>query len=151
MKIVLPALSILSILLPEIGSGQGLKQGLFLERGIGIESRLEIGAIPDTMDAAIKNLAKEYGIEFEQDSASGILLHIKCDEPGCVTENNVGVGELEKTVIRRYGPPLDQEPLDDETTLIVYDGVAFIIKEGLVEVIYILPSRRLMKKMYEQH
>ena len=125
--------------------GQSFKEGLVLERGIGIEGRLEIGGTPDTKDTVTKNLIQEYGLEFEQDSLSGIVLHIRCDQPGCITENNIGVGEHEKTVIRRYGPPLDKEELDDELTLLVYDGVAFMIKEGQVDAIYILPSRRLMK------
>lgn len=120
---------------------------LYLERGVGLRKQLEIGRLPKIVrgNNDYSDLRDMFGLDYqlEYGDTAGTILHVSCNRPGCITDHNIAVGESEKMVIRRFGPPQDVKEFEDnEAALYVYDGVAFKIERGQVSTIYIIPSRR---------
>lgn len=151
------------ILFPLIPSGKCLaqmkaQQGVLLEQGIGVREKLEIGSMPSPKVKDDKKLRDELGLDFNFGKAEGKekIWNIKCEKAGCVTDKNVGVGDPQDTVYLRYGSPSYEKKITEKKTkskagekvegndmkfkyLLVYDGIAFEIKNEKVSVIYILP------------
>lgn len=118
------------------------KEGLLLERGVGLAGELEVGK-PLILSKELQDIYKEYyGLNYILDKDTVNIRHLSCDKPGCITSNNVGIDGLEETIIRRFGPPIQEKELKDGAIFLAYDGVAFKIVEKRVKVIYILPFRK---------
>ncbi len=135
------------LILHAYSSGQNtvqkkIEEGLLLERGVGLPGELEVGKLPNLTEELLNFYHKYYGLVYVLDKDTANIRHISCDKPGCITNNNIGIGGLEATVIRRFGPPNQEKELNDGALFLAYDGVAFRIVEGRVNVIYILPFRR---------
>lgn len=118
------------------------KEGILLERGVGLPGELEIGKPPNITEELDKLYKEYYGLTYALDKDTVNIRHLSCDKPGCITSNNIGIEGLEGTVIRRFGPPIQEKELRDGALFLAYDGVAFRIVEERVKVIYILPLRK---------
>ncbi len=138
---------VLSLVLFIVTSGEeAFAKGLYLKRGVGIQGFLEIGKEAEIAgrEELFAGYHEEYGLTFEQHKESGAILTLKCNIVRCKTDNNIGVGSVKKDVMRRFGPPLEEKSFNgDKKLFISYDGVAFIITEGRVNTIFIIP---IMKK-----
>lgn len=120
-------------------------QGLYLKRGFGINERLRIGKTITQRDSLmLAGLLKSFGLKYQLDDSLKTIRFFRCDLPGCYTDNNLTIGDLMGTVIRRFGNPLQERALKETGNIfIAYEGVAFIIgAEGHVKEIYILPLPR---------
>jgi len=121
------------------------KQGVFLEQGIGVREKLEIGKKAPLKNKEKTDLEDKLGLEFNFGKAKGKnkIWNIKCERAGCVTDKNVGVGDPVKEVLLGYGSPDYKKQLKNKAGknyyLLVYDGIAFKIQKEKVRVIYILP------------
>lgn len=125
-----------------------IKRGLFLERGVGIPGQFTLGWKVNDEDSSLRYLYRDlFGFSVIATNDTGRIRFLECGKPGCYTNNNVAVGELMETVLRRFGKPLQEEVLKSGDVFMEYDGVAFITGiNNRVKKIYIIPHQLRKKK-----
>lgn len=114
----------------------------FLVKGIGLQGVLEIGDTNPSIDWAEREwLVHPSDLKFKvdaQDPRRPVVL-IKCDQGDCVTDRNVKLGTLQKTVLSRFGAPLQKKQLKNDRIFFGYHGVGFEFVNNRVHSIYIFP------------
>jgi len=143
--VILPLLILEGV---EARQGMQTQVGVFLEQGIGVRDKIEIGKNAPLKKKEKADLEGELGLEFNFGKAEGKnkIWNIKCERAGCVTDKNVGVGDPVKEVLLGYGSPDYKKQLKNKAGkknyLLVYNGIAFKIQNEKVRVIYILPPTK---------
>ncbi|MCK4815672.1 hypothetical protein KA005_07880 [bacterium] len=135
LSLLFPALA-LSLMIAENVSSQ---QGLLLEAGVGLSGKMEIGEKPliGMGEKEFNEQAADYGLTYNT-GVDGRIILIKCKK-NCVAGRNITIGDSEKLVLHRYGPPLEKKELKENKIFYGYQGVGFRLKSSKVETIYILP------------
>jgi hypothetical protein len=124
---------------------QGLCDGIYLLNGVGLPGELEIGQKIDTSsnhkggEWIDHSSDLKFKVDVDKDKDKFVVL-ILCAQRGCVAERNIEVGTGKKTLLRRYGAPLEKRELKDDTIFFYrYYGVGFKIEKERVSAIYIFP------------
>lgn len=115
--------------------------GIYLVEGRGLERVLEVGgAAPKGARPAGDGWYRTAGLEFQTTSGSarGKVVLIRCHNAPCLTDRGVRIGSSVAEVLRRYGAPQERKGSAREA-LIRYRGAGFLVQEGVVTAIYILP------------
>lgn len=114
--------------------------GLMLVNGVGVPGELEIGDKSPKSGSSKEEKLKSWGLDWEINRDTNSVVSIRCYSHLCYTDNNIAVREKVETILRRQGPPIRKIP-DKQTKgeLFLYKGVAFLVVNNSVEVIYILP------------
>lgn len=124
------------VMLPAVWGG-----GVYLVEGRGLEGVLEVGrAAPKTARPAGNSWYRAAELEFQTDSpnARGKVVLIRCRDTPCLTDRGVRIGSTVAEVLRHYGAP--QERKDSaRAALLRYRGIGFMLQQGVVTAIYILP------------
>lgn len=115
--------------------------GIYLVQGQGAEGSVVLGQTRDAKAAQTDRegwypVAGQDGLAYRL-GGDGRVAILRCQVAACITDRGVRVGDSESVVIRRYGAPLADA---GATGLLRYPGIGFLVRDGRVSVIYILPG-----------
>lgn len=139
MKLIYGIITI-SLLLATILSGEVLSGGFYLERGIGLPRKLEIGDKKAEAQEGDWVYHTPTGLKYKVNDRHFIVL-IKCEHDRCITDRQITVGTTKETLLRRFGNPVREKKLNNAGgTFYEYQGIGFEINnEGIIQAIYIFP------------
>ena len=112
--------------------------GLYLEPGLGTND-VVIGKKPRQKaepDREGWRVTRD-GLKYKQ-AENGSVALIRCDQPQCITRQNVRVGMEASELWRRWGAP-QREQTAEGGLFYEYAGIGFLVQQGRIAAIYVLP------------